>query len=346
MPETGHLAHYKILIAFFCMSLTVFPQTYPDPNVHKLISKGLYQTFNQQYNDAMETFRTLDRKYPELPFGKVFLGGTYVQKALDLGNPLDVPTVRYLYSEAIKIANKRYNSDNRGIWDIYAKGLVEGYNAYFLFLQGQWLSGISNGLKALGYFEDCLERDSSFYDSYLALGVYKYWRSEKMDFLSWVPFFPNEQEEGIRNLQYALKNNSYHSYYAADNLFWIYLKRKELTKAKTIVDMMLEKNPESRHFLWILARYYEEVDRKKAIDILFKIRNSYKKESMRNRVKDTIIIYILAKHYVALNMFNEARSILAELPDFNNLTDYEKSQLEERYQKIEVLKSTLNGGKK
>ena len=108
--------------------------------------------------------------------------------------------------------------------------MTEGYIAYYDALRESWLQAFSTGLSSVSAFENCLEIDKNFYEAMIAIGSYKFWKSKKMEFISWLPFIDDEKELGINYLQNAVKYSGYNSHLAIHSLVWIYIEQKNLVK--------------------------------------------------------------------------------------------------------------------
>jgi tetratricopeptide (TPR) repeat protein len=102
-------------------------------------------------------------------------------------------------------------------------------------------------------FEEIIENDSSFYDAYVGVGTYYYWRSRKMEFIRWLPFFKDDRELGIRMLIIGAKLSEYNKFAAMSALISIYLDEENYTQAEAWSKRGLNFYPENRVFLWGLA---------------------------------------------------------------------------------------------
>lgn len=127
-----------------------------------------------------------------------------------------------------KISERLLKSDPHYIWNHYFLALTEGYIAYYDALRESWLQAFSTGLSSVSGFEDCLEIDENFYESLIAIGSFKFWKSNKTEFINWLPFIDDEKELGIKYLQKAIKSSGYNSHLAIHSLIWIYIDQKIL----------------------------------------------------------------------------------------------------------------------
>ena len=143
----------------------------------------------------------------------------------------------------------------------FYRGSAYGYLAYFQGQLGQWFKALKNGMKAVNDLEKTVQRDSTFYDAYLGLGTYKYWRSTKLKFVLWLPFVPDLREEGIRDIKHALLSNSNSKYIAMHQLIYILTDYGKFDEAIYYAQRALEAFPNSQFMWWAYAHTYFKAHR-------------------------------------------------------------------------------------
>ncbi len=324
---------------FLILSLSLFAQKHPIPEVHRLITVGLNQLTMQDFTGVQKTFTELDRRYPDIPLGKIFLAANLITKEFELNMGYsDAVILKYL-NDASNQADLLLEDDESNVWNNYYKGLAEGFQAYFYALQNSWVKAFTTGLAAKRYFTRSLEIDPEFYDAFMAIGAYKFWKSEKTQAVSW--FFSDEREEGIAMLRTAIKNRTYHCFLAAHNLVWIYIHKKEYTTAYNELEPMLKLYPDSRFFKWDLARILEEIDRPRAIMVYKEILTSYKNDLRTNRCNEITLNYLLAKNYFAIGNKTLAIECMKLIPARSQLTTLEVERLGKRLDRIETLSAEI-----
>ena len=80
---------------------------------------------------------------------------------------------------------------------LFYLGSAYGYLAFYQGRNGKYFPALSNGLESNALLHMAVAMDSLRYDAFLGIGVFKYWRYSKLKFISWLPFIPDEREEGI-----------------------------------------------------------------------------------------------------------------------------------------------------
>jgi tetratricopeptide (TPR) repeat protein len=344
MQEIEHLALCKSIQIGFLIVLSnifIYSQRYPNQEVNKLLNVGIEYILNQNYDLAKSKFNILNKKYPELPFGKIYLAVVDITQAFDYGEEFNSESISKNLDDALALSEKLLEKKPNEIWNHYFVALSKGYKSYLRVLNGDWLSAISSGLSSVNYFEDCLEMDSSFYESYVAIGTYKFWKSRKLDFLEWLPFIDDESANGIRYLELALDKTSYNKNLAALSLIWIYIENKNFYRAIEIAERELKKNPINRTLQWALARAYEDINPGKSIQIYNVIISSYQKIPNQNHYNEITLKHIIAQQYSKIGEKREALRLCDEILATQNLTEDVKEKLDDRLKRVQKLKKEL-----
>ncbi len=172
------------------------------------------------------------------------------------------------------------------------------------------------------------------------MGTFEYWKSEKTEFVQWLPFFNNESQEGIKLLTEAIKHNSYNRYIGIYSLQWIFINEKKYQDVINLSQKVLKEYPNSRFFKWALARAYEEIDVKKSIAVYNEILDSYKKDTLTVH-NEVLLKHLLAQQYAKIAEFQKSLKLCNEILDIPNLTEHEKSILKRRLDRVKKLRDKL-----
>lgn len=343
MLETGHLVHFRYLsFAFFILSVSLSAQSYPDSKVDELLRKGIDHIINHDYDNAKKIFSELDKTRSDIPLGKIYLAATEIAKSFDYELPYNHSLITSYLESAKAMSEKLIQKDEKNLWNIYFLALTEGYIAYYDAIRGSWLQAISTGLNSISLFEDILGTDSSFYDAYIAIGTFKYWKSAKTEFLNWLPFVDDEKDLGIKYLSIAIKNSSYNYHLALNSLIWIYIDLKRFGEAAEIAQKALDLYPDSRVFRWGLARAYEEIDTQRSIREYLKVLNSFPDTLESNKINEITLKHIIAQQYYKIGKKSQAKKLCEEILSIKNFSDYEKERLESRLKRVRNLYDEVN----
>jgi len=341
MQETEHLVLYRIFIFILLATLSI-AQVHPDKNVEKLLRKGIHNIVVHNYKYAEENFEKLGKEFPNLPLGDIFKAAVYIAKADDFGEKAETDTILKLIASADVKAKKLYETHPENLWNNYYYALIKGYSAYFEAFNNNYLSAFSDGLSSISYFEKCISIDSLFYEGYLAIGIYKYWRSEKTSYLTWLPFIEDERESGIHLLKFALKHESYNSYLGINSLLWIYINQKEYEKAIALAENSGNKYKECRFFKWAVADAFQKIDKKKAASVYYELLNFYLNLRGQNHLNEIILKHKIAMLYEESGEVKKALKLCEEILGLKRLEAYVKNTLKERLERVAAMKLRLS----
>lgn len=345
MRETEHLALFNLLTILTVLVLyqgRLFPQIYPQSEIDSLMKKGINEIINQKFDSAKVDFNRLNNRYPDIPFGRIYLAAVEIARSYDLAQKFNSDYIEKNLNEAIDSAQSLIKRDDKNPWNYYFSALAQGYYAYFNALKKDWLPALNYGLKSISDFEKCLNINPRFYDGYTAIGSFKYWKSRKTEFLNWLPLVDNEEQKGINLLIISTHHYSYNEYLAFNSLIWIYIDKKKYDSAVKLAEKVLKQYPESRTFQWGLARAYEGLDVKKAIAVYKRLLYSYEGMKNSNHYYEIVLKHIIAQQYYKLGENEKALKLCNEILAENNLPDYVMNRLKRRLERVKKLKTELS----
>jgi len=292
----------------------------------------------QNYNDSENYFKRLEKIDTINPFGKIYLSVTSISKSFDLGEEYKWDYITKLLNESISVAEENLKRKPNSVIRLYTLALAEGYKAYVKGLESNWFSAISNGFDAIKNFEKCLMIDSTFYETYTAIGTFKYWKSKKGSFL---PMIRDERDLGIKYLELAVLKAKYSKYLAVNSLLWIYIDNKEYQKAIKLANEILTKYPKTRLFKWALARAYESVDIHKSIGVYKDILNDYETMTGLNGYQKIVLFHLIAQLENRLGNKKTALELCNKILNTKNLSEYVLDELDSRLERVKHLREKI-----
>ena len=230
-------------------------QTGFDVKTDSLIQAAIELSIQHDYLKAETIFQRLINDYPDHPMGYFFMAATIQSKMIDYeSDQLGEDFYRYIRL-AIDFAKKNEaKKHDRDLWSMFCHGSALCYLAFYEGRNGDFLKAVSHGLSGISILKKIVKSDSGFYDAYFGIGSYKYWRSKKTKFLNWLPLVSDNREEGIDLVRQAVEQGKYTRYAAMNELIWILLDAGKTEEAYSWSLKGLEKFPQSRFFLWGVAK--------------------------------------------------------------------------------------------
>lgn len=338
------MALYKFLFIFFVILICINnpAQTYPDAQVDSMLKTGIRYIVNQDYKSANQVFNNLNEEYSHLPLGKIYLAAIKIAEAYDYARDFDENYILKNLESAKEQSEILVEQDKDHIWYRYFYALAEGYISYYDAIEGSWFSALSTGINSISEFDKILVEDKNFYEAYIAIGTFEYWKSRKLEFMDWLPFASDTKNIGIDRLILAIDSSSYNSHLAINSLIWIYIDQKKYADAIKVAEKALSEFPQSRTFKWGLARAYEEKNSLRAIELYLDILNSYPASLKENYKNEITLKHLIAQQYAKLGANEKALKYCDEILSMKNIPKKTLDELNGRLERVKSLKMELS----
>ncbi|MBN2029318.1 hypothetical protein JW824_03640 [bacterium] len=227
---------------------TKYP-SYPDSLIHK----GIDQTFSCQFDSALLTFQNLIDSHPESPSGYLYRALVLRAMMMDFESDQWEEEFYELVDRTIDLGKKEIEEHkNNALTHFYIGG------GYFLkgisqAKSGKIIPGVLNARRGLGYLNEVLDRDSTFYDAYIILGNYDYLTGRYYRHVDWLPGISDNRERGIERLKLTIQRGLLSRWAGVISLGWIAYDMENYSLALDLFLSGHQHYPESRFFLWALA---------------------------------------------------------------------------------------------
>ncbi len=294
------------IIAVFCLLL--FSSLPGTETRSALFLQGLEHSINEKYDAAISLFSECAQEDPADPAPHFFLATIWQSKMMDFETQMWNDTFLVEIERTIHLCETWLSTqpDNPDIQFYYASALA--YKSFHISRQGQYLTGLRLGFQAVERLNEIVSRDSCYYDAYLGIGSYLYWRSYLTRKLTWLPFFRDQRENGIELIKMSYEHGTISKWAALSNLAWIYIKEERFEEAITWAEAGLANFSNSRFFLWPLgdAQFYKE-DFASALATYNQLLQSVTAEEFNNRYNETVLHLKIAKCLYELNNYEESK---------------------------------------
>jgi len=156
------------------------------------------------YHAAENAAREFMVNHPEEPAGPLFLASVLQYAAVDYEDFSRHSEFESQLKRAISLAGQRLERNPGYRWALYYQASANGLLGSWASLTGQVLTGVVKGRSGAVSMSSIIESDSTFADAYLFAGSYHFWKSVATARISWLPFIGDEQEQGIREVEFAI----------------------------------------------------------------------------------------------------------------------------------------------
>ncbi len=234
------------------------------------------------------------------------------------------------------IAKNRLNHNSNDLATLFYYGSALCYRSVIHRTNGNVWKAFSDVRAGKKLLEQCLRLSPEFTAPHLLLGSYTYWIS-KVNILRFVPFVPDNRKKGIEKIVAYVNPQSISYAMSLNQLFWIYMDRKQFDEAEAVVLKGLELYPESRFFLYPAANLAEKKEEwEKAAGFFASVYDSLVKDGFANRYMALKVRVKQAESYVQIKKFKEAVLLCAEMSTMLAIPSEQKKSdsLFKRAQKI------------
>lgn len=324
-------------------------QRIPDDSLHTLIVHGIRFSGGQNYREALSVFDQSITDFPSHPAGYLNKAILLQVMSLDFESPVRMPDYLDLLEQAETLGERLAKHRDTEAEGWYYAGMARSYIAYYHFRDGEnWLSGLSHGLTATGYLEDCLELNPRAYDAMTGIGTYMYWKSRNMSFLTWTPLVDDERKTGIKMLRRAEAKAEYTAQQATNSLIWIYIEEERWDDAMRSARSILRRFPNNRLFLWGLASAAEgKEDWALARQAYERIRDSVDDEvaekryiELQSRAKIALMSFLMNDFATARR---EGRWVLSRLgSSLSGLTEDARDRIARRFEEVQEMMEDID----
>jgi len=199
--------------------------------------------WHYDFYNAIDNARAIVVNEPRNPVGYFLLGTVYQTISEEYRTDRFKDSVTYLLDKAIALAEERIDSDPENPDWHFITGAGHGYRALHRAFHGDWWGAFKDGFQCSSHLERTLELDSTFYDVYLGLGAYHYWKTIKSKDFLWLPFVSDRRKQGIEEIIKAAEQGYLSTYNARESLLRVYLNEGRYAEMLRLADSLAELNP-------------------------------------------------------------------------------------------------------
>lgn len=305
-----------LLFAFFqfLAGAIVFAGSPSDREIEKQIENGIERTILNDFPGAESIFKNLIHQYPAQPFGYFYLGATYQAEMLDRENYDKLDDFTAAMERAIELSKEVQEQNGEDAWACFFEGSAYLYRSFMDNKLKKVWGAYRNAVKGAGRLEKVIELDSTFYDAYLGVGSYKYWKSSKTKMLAWLPILKDERDRGINMVQTAVQKGNFVKLIGRDQLAWILLDSGKNQEALQLAIANHRLYPESRFFMWTLVEiYYRDEQWEEAFNLYQKLLYLLRELPHNNHYNEVTCLLRMAEVYYMQGDFISSDSLASEI---------------------------------
>jgi len=235
-----------------------------EKTIHQLALEGIDFASTLQYKKAALAFDKIIEREPDNPQGHFLKSAVYFWMfSTDMNNEELGEEFKNLSLKAVEVAEQRLEENEDDIDALFYLGGAYGSLGRYYGLTKSYLNAYWYGKKGMNILEEVVERDPTYWDAYLGLGIYHYLADILPKFvkvLSFILGIDGNREQGIRELNIAVEKGRYTQTEAMFFLGAIYTYReRDYDQAISIWNRLLKKYPNNPGVLVHLGGCYSRM---------------------------------------------------------------------------------------
>lgn len=266
---------FSILSLMISMPVSAEDCLVPD-KVYQEVSHCILSGYYTDAEKIMDDFITGN---PDEPAGPLLKAAILQYQSTDYEDYSREKEFLALIDKVDILTRKKLEQNGNDLWARYYLAAADGIKGVWIVSSGKFVRGVYKGRSGAKGMECIIASDSTFYDAYLLLGSYLFWKNTAMERISWLPFIETPEDEGIREVKTAISHGRLTGPLANTVLLEILLDH-DPEQAMKVGEKMAGEYPLCRLFAWQLGEAYKKLKRyDDAVRIFTGIAASMEKDS-------------------------------------------------------------------
>ncbi|MBN2227244.1 MAG: hypothetical protein JW763_07745 [candidate division Zixibacteria bacterium] len=255
-------SHYLLALAAIVAIISAEKPVYAFTEVRdSSVLRIAHHIWNNEFDDAIKGAEQLIKDQPGNPLGYFIKGTVYQTISEEFRNDMYKDEIDELLTDAIERAEELHDTDRDNANWRFISGASYGYRALQRAFHGRWFASFRDGLRCSAHLNDAIELDSTFFDAYVGLGAYNYYKTIMAENFLWLPFISDRREEGIAQIKKTIDHGFLASYNARESLLRIYFNEQRYEDAVALADSLEAGNPNDAYCLLYYAQSLMMLDR-------------------------------------------------------------------------------------
>lgn len=252
---------FLALWGYFAPTALLYAQSQPaaSPALTDAEKKGIMGReliFHRKYDEAIAYFKKLEQEDPNSvlgSFGQMAVWQSRMFENYDFRFDKEFQEV----SERNKaLVQKILDQKDASAWELFLSGASAGLRAFYLMRRDSPFKALGESSKSHKALERALEKDPSFKDVYLGLGMYDFWRSVFTNRIKILPFFSDKRAEGLAQIEKSYREGRVVGALSAASMAFCFYEQRNAAKAIPYLQDILKSYPENVIAKNLLADFY------------------------------------------------------------------------------------------
>jgi hypothetical protein len=153
----------------------------PEHQRERLVELVLQHLYTEEYDSALAACSHINQLWPDDPIAGILQSSIYQTQMRIYRVRIYEVEFDSLIESAMKLSDLQMRK-NPTAEMLFMQGTIRGMQAFHRFKQGHWSKALKDAVFALHFMNRAFEKDATFADPKLSLGLYEFWKSQKLDF--------------------------------------------------------------------------------------------------------------------------------------------------------------------
>lgn len=268
---------------------------------------------NADYDSALslsDSLIVLDQSSPQ---GWFLRATTLNSRTIDFEDDLDLKELEIAIDSVVTICSRNLDGSRESAPLYFYSGSATGFKSLEAYRCGISIEAVREGIHGGKLLEQAMEADSSYWETYLGLGSYYYYRSAKAGILRSVGLIADKRSSGMEMIKIAMEKATFCGQPAKSALAWIAIEEGDYILAQKLASELLQMHPDKRSFLWCLGRAQKSLEDCEGAAVTYrKLLASIRSEARNNGFNELGCLHSLAQCMVKLDRWEEAVQFCTE----------------------------------
>ncbi|MBK7979985.1 MAG: tetratricopeptide repeat protein [Ignavibacteriae bacterium] len=310
-----------IKIIFFLFATLTYGQSLK--NYQNLVDRSDNLIFNYEFDKALDLLNSAIENHRERPEAFLILSKIYLWYYLGSSNPSDLKLFND-YSDSVVAKCGNIIDDKKDINILYLLGNIYKYKAMMSAANSNSLDAFWATKTSVGYYEDVLDIDSTYYSAQGGIGIFEYALTFVPSFFSWALTFTglsandNSGFEHVKQAYQKGKKDKIEMQFHLSKLYDEYLA--DYRKSINLLDELIEDFPKNNILVYQRAIEYIKSENlnKAKIDLENVIKNGHPKFAQTISYSK----FLLGDVYFRQNNFEKALDYYQQFLQTSKTIDY------------------------
>lgn len=268
---------------------------------------------NEEYPLGLTTVDSLLKLHPAEPLIHLLKATILFGRMKSYYDDLDNNTLEERCNEIEKMSLKLINAGNTQADIRFCLGTVWFYRSQMALIEGRKLDMIRSGMKSGRYFEESMRLDSTYWDTYLGLGSYYFYRTQGVGLIKYLPIFEDKRQLGWQLVEKGAEKGTVTRLTAQLGLAWMSLAECDYRDAIERAEPLLREFPRSRSLMRCLGRAQMNLGLAEETKSTFgKLLASIRRETRNNHYYELECLHSMAKASRILERWEEVQQLCRE----------------------------------